>query len=306
MITINEVKIGRLNKRVKRKHVLPNLLMSPALIVIIIVMIIPLVYGVTISMFDYQLGGVGIGKFIFLDNYINFFQSYIAIHSTIITLIFTISALLLELILGILLASLLLRIPRKLGKALRAIFTMPLLISPIIIGLMWRYMYDPTYGIIYQFLNLLHVGGNFGGLSSPSWSLLCIVIVDVWQTTPFILLVATAGLSSIPMELYEAGYIDGAGSFKTFRYITLPLLTKVIVVITMIRGVDAFRVFDIIYALTAGGPANSTLSLSIYAFQQGFINYQMGYSMAISIITMVILFIIFIPILRISASDMFD
>lgn len=292
--------------KIKSKDILPNLLMSPALIVILIVMLIPLAYGVVISMFDYQLGGNGIGKFIFLDNYVNFFKSNIALKSTAITLIFTVSALCAELFLGILLAILLLRIPKKLGKVLRAIFTMPLLISPIIIGLMWRYMYDPTYGIIYQFLNLIHLQKGFGGLSSPHWSLFCIIIVDVWQTTPFVLLIATAGLSSIPIELYEAGYIDGASGFNTFRYITLPLLVKVIVVITMIRGVDAFRVFDIIYALTAGGPANSTLSLSIYAFQQGFVNYNLVYSMAISIITMIILFTMFIPILRISISDMFE
>jgi multiple sugar transport system permease protein len=112
------------------------------------------------------------------------------------------------------------------------------------------------------------------------------------------MLCATAGLAAIPGDLYEAARIDGAGWWNRFLRITLPSLRKVLVVVLIIRGTDAFRVFDIIYALTNGGPANSTLSLSIYAFKKGFEQYEMGYAMAISIIMMVVLSSLFGPFLR--------
>jgi ABC-type sugar transport system permease subunit len=115
-----------------------------------------------------------------------------------------------------------------------------------------------------------------------------------------VLLVITSGLAVIPEELYEAARIDGAGSTRLFFSIMLPMLVKVISVVLVIRGGDAFRVFDIIYALTGGGPANSTLSLSILAFKEGFIKYQMGYAMAISLITMLIIVGLFGSFSRVS------
>lgn len=282
---------------------LATLLISPALLIIFVVMIIPLIYGLIISMFDYQIGQADLGKFLFFGNYARLIHDGTAISSLFITLRFTAGALLTELVMGILISVLLLQIPQRAGAILRAVYSMPLLISPIIVGLIWRYMLDPTYGIIYQFLNLFGLGQYFGGLSSSSWSLICIIMADVWETTPFAILVATSGIVSISNELYEAGRIDGAGGFRLFFNITLPLIKRVIVVICLIRGVDAFRVFDIIYALTGGGPANSTLSLSIFSYQQGFVNYQMGYAMSISIMTMIILFALFGPILKSSSEN---
>jgi ABC-type sugar transport system permease subunit len=138
----------------------------------------------------------------------------------------------------------------------------------------------------------------FGGLQQPGWAMFCVILADVWETTPFVLLCATAGLVAIPRDLYEAAQIDGAGWLHTFFRITLPSLRGVLAVVLVIRGTDAFRVFDIIYALTNGGPANSTLSVSIYAFKRGFEQYQMGYAMAVSIIMLVALICIFGPFLR--------
>jgi multiple sugar transport system permease protein len=152
--------------------------------------------------------------------------------------------------------------------------------------------------LVYYVLSWFGLDSIFGGLDKPGWALLSIAIADVWETTPFILIVASAGLANIPKELYEAARIDGASARHALIRITLPLLSKVLLVVTIIRGTDAFRVFDIIYALTGGGPGNSTLSLSIYAFQKGFDQYQMGYAMAISIVTMAVLVAVFAPLLK--------
>ena len=261
-------------------------------------MLVPLAYGLLLSVTDFQLGDAGLGNLVFLDNYIKALGDETFFHALRTTLIFTAGVLAAELALGVLIAVLLMRIPLALGKVLRTVYTIPLLISPIIVGLTWRYMYDPLYGLVYQALDALHLDQYFGGLGSVEWALFCVMIADIWQTTPFILLVVTASLATIPPYLYEAARIDGAGEFRIFFIITLPMLRNALIVLTVIRGVDAFRVFDIIYALTNGGPANSTQSLSIYIFKRGFANFEMSYAMALSMITMVVLFALFMPVIR--------
>ena len=280
-----------------------RLLIAPALMIVFIVMIIPMVYGLVLSTTNFQLGSDGFGEFLFLENYIQVFRDQEFLSSLWVTLVFTVGVLAAELALGIGIAVLLMKIPYRLGQFLRTAYTVPLLISPIIVGLTWRYMYDPTFGIIYQGLRGLNLNSYFGGLGSVQWALFCIMLADIWQTTPFIMLVATSGLAAIPPYLYEAGKIDGASEWRLFFSITLPLLKNAVIVLTVIRGVDAFRVFDIIYALTNGGPANLTQSLSIYIFKRGFINYEMGYAMALSIVTMIILLALFAPVIRQSRTE---
>jgi len=282
----------------KRDFFQGGLVIAPALFIVFLVMLIPLGYGLLLSLTDYQLGNPGIGNLVFLKNYTRLFQDQEFLKSLLITVGFSLSVLLAELALGITIAAILMRVHFQIARIFRIIFTVPLLISPIIVGLAWRYMYDPIFGLIYQGLGIFHAQSYFGGLSDPHWALFCVMLADIWQTTPFILLVATAGIAAIPTDLYEAARIDGASEIHIFFRITLPLLEKVIIVLSIIRGVDAFRVFDIIYALTGGGPANATQSLSILIFKEGFSHYQMGYASAISIVTMVVLLIIFLPLIK--------
>jgi ABC-type sugar transport system permease subunit len=289
---------GHVSKSRDGRDPLAVVLIAPAALVIIAVMLLPLVYALTMSLFDFRPGFETQGKFLFLENYLRFFQDKTALQSLLLTLVFTFGALFLELLLGVGFSVLLQTIPTGIAKILRGIYCMPLLISPIIVGLIWRYMYDPTFGIIYFLAKQVGCDQFFGGLQQPGWSMLCVILADVWETTPFVLLCVTAGLAAIPRDLYEAARIDGAGWWSRLLRITLPSLRKVLIVVLIIRGTDAFRVFDIIYALTNGGPANSTLSLSIYAFKKGFEQYEMGYAMAISVIMMLVLSSLFGPILR--------
>ncbi len=278
------------------------ILVSPAFVIIFLAMIIPLCFGVVFSLFDYQFGrsAGGLGAFTFLANYGRFFLNPLGLESLKVTVLFTLMALGGELAVGLLIANLLMRVPQGLGAVLRALYCVPMLISPIVVGLIWRYMYDPFYGMVYAFLDVVGLKTLFGGLSAPGWALVCIAVTDMWETTPFMLLVLTAGMAAIPAELYEASDIDGTGHLRKFFSLTLPMLKKVIAVVVLIRGGDAVRVFDIIYALTAGGPANSTTSLSIYAFKEGFTKYQMGYAMAISLLTLALLAGVFGPLTRVS------
>ena len=281
-----------------RRPYLAMFLILPAVTVVIFAMLIPLGYGLVMSLFDYKIGSETSATFVFLKNYVRFLQDPLAIKSLGITLGFTGLALSLELLLGVGMAVLLKSIPERWARILGALYGMPLLVSPIIVGLIWRYLYDPTFGVVYYVLSWFGLDSVFGGLEKPGWALFSIAIADVWETTPFVLIVASAGLANIQKELYEAARIDGANAWHSLMRITLPLLKKVLLVVIIIRGTDAFRVFDIIYALTGGGPGNSTLSLSIYAFQKGFDQYEMGYAMTISIMTMAALVVVFAPLMK--------
>jgi ABC-type sugar transport system permease subunit len=281
-----------------RRPYLAMFLILPSATVVIFAMLIPLGYGLVMSLFDYKIGSETSATFVFLKNYVRFLQDPLAIKSLGITLAFTGLALSLELVLGVGMAVLLRSIPERWARILGALYAMPLLVSPIIVGLIWRYLYDPTFGVVYYVLSWFGLDSVFGGLEKPGWALFSIAIADVWETTPFVLIVASAGLANIQKELYEAARIDGANAWHSLMQITLPLLKKVLLVVIIIRGTDAFRVFDIIYALTGGGPGNSTLSLSIYAFQKGFDQYEMGYAMTISIMTMAALVVVFAPLMK--------
>lgn len=303
---IDMKKLSRSSLNSGKANYLAGFLILPAAAVVFIAMIVPLFYALVMSLYDYKLGQEAAGTFVFLDNYIRFFKDEVALQSLWNTLLFTAMALTLELALGIGISIFLLGLPMKMANFFRALFTMPLLISHVIVGLIWRYMYDPTYGIVYYVLGLFGLDSHFGGLQTTGWALFSIVIADAWHATPFIMLVVSAGLTSIPNDLYEAAKIDGAGPFRTMVNITLPLLSKVIVVVLLIRGTDAFRVFDIIFALTGGGPANSTSSLSIYAFKQAYENNEMGYAMAVSVLTLVGLILLFGSLMKNSAAGKED
>jgi multiple sugar transport system permease protein len=284
----------------ERGDLLPVLLMLPVLIIILCIMVVPLCYGLFLSFFDLGFGSLGeSNSFLGLGNYIHFFTDKVALKVVLNTLCFSLGATAGDLFLGTVIAVLLLKIPRTLSVLLRPIVTIPLLISAVVIGLIWRYIYDPT-GILYWFLGLFGLGvKDFPGVTGASTALLSTIIAHWWQVTPFVIIVLTAGLLSIPEELYEAARIDGAGSFNTFFRITLPQLRSVYMVILLISGVDTVKVFDIIYALTRGGPHNSSVSLSIYAYSQAFDQSNLSYSMTISFMTMIITFLIFgIPFVR--------
>jgi len=292
-----------LNQQARKDQRLAILLITPASLVVFIAMVVPLGYAVAMSFFAYKVGAESAAQFVFLDNYLQFFTDRLALLSLWTTIVFSVAALALELVIGTVIAIMLMSIPPRLASFFRTVYTIPLLISPIIISLIWSQMYDPSYGIVYYLLGLVGLDNWFGGLTQPGWALFSIVVVDVWQTTPFVLLVVTSGLSAISREIYEAAEVDGTGPIRTMFEITLPLISRVLIVITIIRGMDAFRVFDIIFGLTKGGPADSTLSISMYAFRQGFDYYSTGYAITISLIMMAILAIVFTPLMGFFNSD---
>lgn len=190
---------------------------------------------------------------------------------------FTGLSVLLELALGLAVAVLLNRAFR--GKGLmRAVVLVPWAVPTVVSAKMWEWMYNVDFGLF----NYL-VGSQVNWLGSPFWALNAAVAMDVWKSTPFVALILMAGLQSIPAELYQAARVDGASSWTIFRRITLPLLKPFILIVLVFRTLDAFRVFDAIYVLTGGGPANTTETVSIYAYKVLFQTLQFGYGSAIAV-----------------------
>jgi multiple sugar transport system permease protein len=284
----------------EKGDLLPTLLMAPAVALVFFVMVVPLSYGVFLSLFNFEFGAFDLRKaFVGLRHYITFLGDETALRAVANTLMFSAGAIAGDFVLGTLAATFIHSFSRSIARFIRPIVTVPLLVSPIVVGLIWRYIYDPQ-GILYWLMDQVGIPFEaFPGVTSASTALLSTIIAHWWQVVPFMIIVLTAGLVSIPVELYEAAHIDGAGPVTAFFRITLPMLKDVYMVILLISGVDTIKVFDIIFALTGGGPNNSTVSLSMYAYSQGFANSNLSYAMAISVVVMTLTFVIFgIPFIR--------
>lgn len=287
-------------RSLEKGDLLPILLMTPAILIILGIMLVPLLFGIFMSFFDYNIGNFDFARdFVGLANYANFFTDPIALKSIVNTLEFSVLALGGDLFFGTLAAVLIFRLSLTASRILRPVITMPLLISPIIVSLIWRMIYDGS-GLLYWFLGLFNIGiEQFAGIMGASTALFSTVIAHWWQTVPFVIIIISAGLVSIDQSYYEAAYVDGAGAFRSLIHITIPMLAKVYMTIIMVSGIDTIKVFDLIFGLTGGGPNNSTYSISLYAYKQGFEYVNMGYAMVLSIVAMLMALVCFgIPVTR--------
>lgn len=254
-----------------------NRFVIPALALLSLVTIYPVIYVFYLSLHR-RLLIFDIERFAGLDNYLFLFGDDRLWNAFWNTVYFTAMSVSLELLLGLGIAVLLNRSFRLKGIA-RAVVLIPWAVPTVVSAKMWEWIYNTDFGI----LNYI-IGSQVNWLGSPLWALNAAVFMDVWKTTPFVAILLTAGLQVIPTELYRAARIDGAGRWAIFRKITLPLLRPVILVVLIFRTLDAFRVFDAVYVLTGGGPANTTETLSIYAYKVLFQTLQFGYGSALSAI----------------------
>jgi len=251
---------------------------GPALILLFFVTIYPLFYVFYLSLHR-RLLIFDISEFAGLDNYLFLLHDDRFWNALSNTLYFTLVSVSLELVLGLSIALLLNRaFPFK--GLVRAIVLLPWAIPTVVSARMWDWIYNGDFGI----LNYL-LGTKINWLGSPFWAINAAIFMDVWKTTPFVIILLVAGLQVIPQELFRAARIDGANSWAVFRRITLPLLRPIIFAVLIFRTLDAFRVFDAIYVLTGGGPANTSETLSIYAYKVLFQTLQFGYGSALSVIT---------------------
>lgn len=254
-----------------------NWFVAPALMLLSLVTIYPVLYVVYLSL-RRNLLIFDISRFVGLDNYAFLLRDDRFWNAFSNTVYFTALTVSLELLLGLAIAVLLNRTFRFRGFVI-ALVLLPWAIPTVVSARMWEWMYNGDFGI----LNYL-LGARINWLGSPAWALNAAVFMDVWKTTPFVVILLLAGLRVIPSELYHAARVDGAGPWSAFRNISLPLLRPLILVVLLFRTLDAFRVFDAVYVLTGGGPANTTETLSIYAYKVLFQTLQFGYGSTLSLV----------------------
>jgi multiple sugar transport system permease protein len=205
------------------------------------------------------------------------------------TAYFTAVAVAVELLLGLPVAILL----HRGSGLLRAAVLLPWTIPTAVSARMWAWLFNPDYGLLHR------LAPRIDWLGSPWTALHAAILVDVWKTTPFVSLILLAGLSAIPEDVYEAARVDGAGRARTFASVTLPLLRPAILLALLFRSLDAFRVFDAIYVLTQGGPANATETLSIYAYKTLMRSGDFGYGSTLSVATFCCVLVLGLGFLRV-------
>jgi len=260
-------------------------LLVPLAVVLLIVLAYPFGYSFFISFHNYELTSLDDIRFVGLSNYTELLHDDSYWNSISNTLIFVVGAVSIETFLGLGLALLI----QKLGvfrNFILAVLLTPMFITPIAVGLMFRFLLNSQMGVIPLYLSALGIEVDW---FSSELALLSIILIDVWQWTPFMLLLILAGLESLPNAPFEAAKVDGATAWFTFINVTLPLLRPVMVVAIIIRGVDASKVFEYVYAITRGGPGDRTEMILFHVYKEGFRFFRMGNAAAMSFILVTIL-----------------
>ena len=274
----------------------------PAVVVLLGIVIFPLVFSFSLSLHDWNIirdkewswaGLTNYADILFLDPY---FRT-----SLKVTGLYLVGTVPLQLFFGLLVALVLSKITRKIIGFLRTTLIIPSIMTPIVVGIIWRLMYNPDLGMLNYFLSLLGLPPvNWTGM--PQTALPSVIMADIWEWTPFMALILLAGLQALPREPFEAAEVDGASGLQTFRYITLPLLSPVMIVAVLIRLMDSFKTFDLIFVLTQGGPGMSTEIMNYYTYRTGFKFFHMGYASALSWLLVIIVTLISILLVKIIRS----
>lgn len=281
----------------KKTNIWPYLLIAPALIIILAVVFVPAVNAILMSFQNYDLRRPSQIGFTGLQNYIDIFQDELFWTSLLKTFLWVVFGVGFQFVFGFILALLLNRKFKGRGIA-RAVSLIPWVTPGVLIGLMWRWIYDGNYGVLDDILlklGLIHDKIPFLAQSSTAFP--SVVATIIWQGIPFFALMLLAGLQGVPAELYEAADIDGASKFQQLFKVTIPSIKNTIFVTTLLRIIWVANSVDVIYNMTGGGPAYATQTLSVYIFNDA-TALNLGYSSAMSILMTLLLLLVAVPYLR--------
>jgi len=261
----------------------------PSTITLFIITVIPTIFLFGISLFNYELGRpLSSATFAGFHNYLETFGSQQFWHSILVTAEYVVISVGAEMILGFLIAYFLYNRNSRLRDVLLVFMIIPMTITPSIAGLVWRLNFHPIYGMVNQFL-----GMTFG--IAPDWysynlALWSLIIVDIWQWTPFISLISLAGLLSIDDSIIESAKVEGANRFQLIRHIFIPLIKPVLLIGFMMRLMDNLKMFDVPFSLTEGGPGNATELLSMHIYRIGFFHTgNIGLAASVAVILLIIM-----------------
>jgi len=267
------------------------LFIAPVMTLLLSLNIIPLIYSVWLAFHNWTIATRLSPPFVGVENFVKLFQDSRFGNSLLNTLVFMATAVSVEFLFGLAIALALTKRSIRGTRVFRTAVTIPMMIAPIVVGYTFRLLFHPSAGPINHFLSSVGMGW-VNWIGSSKVALFSVCIADIWEWTPFMALILWSGIYSQPLDIHEAAMVDGASSWKLFRYVTLPLLTPIIMVCWMLRIVDAFRTFDIVYILTGGGPGFSSEVVSLYTYKTAFSFFKMGYAAAMSFILLIIAIIV--------------
>ncbi|MBO1902443.1 sugar ABC transporter permease [Leucobacter weissii] len=267
----------------------PGPWLIPSILVLLVVSLYPLVFAVFNSFRFYNLGtSAEPGGFVGFANYARALGDDDFHRAILNTLVFCVTVTIVEMVLGVLIALLLRERLRGIGIA-RAILIMPVAIAPAIAGLAFRSMYTSGTGLIPELLERIGIRVPEAGiLGDPATAFPALMVTDIWQWTPFVALITLAALQGVPEDVVEAARMDGAGGFRILRSITLPMIGTALATVALLRFIQSFNVFDIIYVQTRGGPGGSTTTIGFEIFMAGLNNYNIGFASALTMIASII------------------
>lgn len=265
----------------------PWVYLGPAVAVMALACLLPLVSALQLGFYDWSMGTPwSDARWVGIDAFLAAFRDPAVWRSLTTTLIFAAVCVVSEMVLGIALA---LALEGELrGMAVfRTLFILPMMIAPIAVGLTWRYLFDAQFGLLNAILKLIGMA-PVGWLAQEHTAFIAIVVADIWQWTPFVFIMIVAGLANVDSSVLEASRIDGASWWQATRRVKLPMIAHVIVITLLMRLIDAFRVLEVIYILTFGGPGDSTEILSLHIYKTAFVGQRLGSAAAISVLLLVV------------------
>lgn len=267
-------------------------MLAPAFIILAGTTLYPTLYAFWLSFQQWKLSRSPTpGPFVGLENYIRAFNDTHFWNSVLVTIEFTVISVTMSVLIGLAIALLLHR-SGKTGMLIKTLLIFPFAVSPALKGFCWRFMLNPHYGILDKIIDfLIPPLANYSWLGSPGSALFWLAVTEVWGWAPFIGLVFIGALDAMSDEIFQAAKVDGASTLKTFRYITLPMLRPILIMVTLLKIIFSIKVFDQVVTLTGGGPGDSTETINFYVYKTGFQFFDMGYASAISYFVVIILFI---------------
>lgn len=280
----------------KKNRLFAYIMASPALIILLLLSVFPLGYTLWYSFSDYYFLSRSAPAFIGLENYQKLAADAYFRQAVWNTVKFMVLAVFFEGLLGLLYA-LFINSLQHLHKLLRILALLPMLLPPVTVALVWQIMLSGNYGLINMLLKSVGVMPH-NWLMDPHTAFYAILLIDIWQYTPFAFLLIYAALQLVPAEQYEAAAIDGAGSLRQFIYVTWPNLYKSMIIVILLRVIDTFRLFDKVNILTGGGPANTTATITQFIYQYGVQMLKVGCASAASVIMVGMVLVLLLPYLK--------
>lgn len=287
---------------IKMSSLLPFLFFLPAGLALIAIVVFPLVYSLGISLMDIKLIQLDPPNFIGLQNFFHAFKDHNFLTSLWNTMLFVLVVVTVEFIIGIALALFATVDIPGIG-VLKTILIIPTILAPVVVGLIWRYMLFKGHGVFSHLLYLINIEPETGILGNVIWARIAVYLTDIWEWSGFMALIFLAGILSIPKDLYEAARVDGASKLKIFLRITMPMLRPTILIALIIRTMDAFCVYDIVYAITRGGPGMVTTTVSYQIYRTTIRYGELGYGSGLAWIVMIIVVLISIVYIKVAYKD---